>query len=281
LGRLKKGKKTLKAKTHKKLSTNATLPFAFRYAGASSGKTLRVVTKVGGFVFQPVKQNTLSSHLNLSPQISIAHGKRHSQMPTGGKRAISQADVMGGIGPNAAAKELKLENPFFPNWEWLHLVAFSISPTHVPSISKSSKTLMNKTKQVQQIRENLVLGSAAANTEMLTWETLIKNAVKKNKDLQLMLFCSASVSDEQVTVNGVTYDISLCHLIQYHFQFRNTATQSITAPFIIELNPKCHDRPSSLSFTDAQDIIDEALSKIIPLGDRMPQGIDLSHFQKL
>jgi hypothetical protein len=271
-----------KKKTRKTKPTIPRLPFAFRYEKKKTKKTLQIINRVGGFVIKPISDRSLSSGLNLSPQIALAFGRRYKDMPTGVKRAISQVDVMGGLSPNKAASALDLEKPFFPNWEWLHLVAYSISPTHIPKLSTTSRRLIRSTDQVQQIRENLVLGSAAANTEMLTWETLIKNATKNDPRLTVSLFCSATVSHEEVTIGRTTYQLSLCHRIQYHFQFINQRHGKVSVPFIIEIDPQSHSRPSSMSFEEATTLINEALTTIVEFDDdHMPRGMKVKSFHEL
>lgn len=262
--------------------SRAQLPFPHRYnRRVNAQSTINVIQRVGGFVVVPHGDNSsVSPIVKVTPQLAVVVGSAYKDMPSGHKRAITQNQVMGNLSPNVAAGKLGLESPYFPNWEWLHLVAFSIRPTHVPSLSKRSKEGIRKHRQVQQIRENLVLGSAAANTEMLTWETQIKEIARQNPRLSLQLVASADVSHEEVVVKGRTYSLSLCHRIRYHFQFRHAGRGHITAPIIVEIDGTSTTKPSSMSFEDVTVLINHAIRGMVAL-DELPQGIRTEKFHEL
>jgi hypothetical protein len=202
-------------------------PFPFRYVGKQNAMST-VTDSGGGFVQYP--STGLPEQVGEHNQGSIAVGRDIQSAQHGSHRAITQSAVMNKISPNVAAKELGLHPGAY---EWLHLVAFSIKQTHVSSLSAQSMQLIKRTDQPQQIQENLVLGTAGANTAMLTYETLIKDVLRSNPMWSVDLFVNANIIHR--TVHGVT--IPVANRIDFHFQFR-TDSGEITPPVILAFDPK-------------------------------------------
>ncbi len=233
------------------------LPFAFRY-DKNGQLTMRPIARgAGGSVTYPVgglKNQYMKNKYGRSMRRVYALGIGKDDLPKEEKRKVTQTTVMDGISPNAAARALKYACPTEKSWEWLHMVAFSIGQTHVGDLSKSSKSLIKRTGQRQQISENLVLGTAAANTEMLSYETRIKEQLQQNSHLRLYLTVMADKTDE--TVENVT--IPVARRISYHFYFQ-TGDNTYTAPVIVEFDTRSHHKPSTKSFEQVVNELKEAL----------------------
>lgn len=90
------------------------------------------------------------------------------------KRNPSQETLMNKNSANDIAEELGLDIENY-KYEWLHLVAFSMG------LSSDGSTV-----DTPQKIENLVLGTEAANTAMLMYETALKNIVlSRKKNIQI------------------------------------------------------------------------------------------------
>jgi hypothetical protein len=242
---------------------NTRQPFPFRYDQQGTQSTMTMEETIGGFISRPVGASTDWQTEEMVTEVSAAVDIGHSDMPTGSKRAVTQGVIMG-ISPNVAANALGLSKPYYPNWEWLHLVAFSISPTHVGELSEDSSDLLERTNQPQQLRENLVLGTAASNTEMLSWETVIKKAAK-HYGLLLQLIVYPTVMNYQV--DGGT--VPVCQRMKYHFIFLTPDRGKSTVPFIIEFDTLSHDKPTKVSFEAVVDQVTKACESLVSL----PHGI--------
>lgn len=248
------------------------LPFPFRYDNsANAPTTMSIESTPGGFLSKPVNHQPYWQQQDYQVKQSIAYNISYDDMPTGGKRAVSQGDIMG-VSPNVAAKLLKLSNPQFPYWEWLHMIAFSIKPTHVDELSEESSDLLERTNQPQQISENLVLGTAASNTEMLSWETAIKSFAKKYPYLQLQLVAIPVIENRVVVVDGDTVTIPVCVRMKYDFNFSNPKTFQMTSPFVIVFDTLSHTKPSSESFETVKAAIKKGIESMTTLKE-LPQGI--------
>lgn len=208
--------------------TGHSAPFPWRYSGTDDYMDTNT-NNSGGFVQYP--SSGLPEHLGEYQQTSLVSGSAYQDLQQGSKRAITQTSVMGNISPNVAAQTLCLPEGA---WEWLHLVAFSIKQTHIDSLSVQSMNLIKRTNQPQQIRENLVLGSAGANTAMLTYESLIKSFMRKRPAWALDLYVNADVDVVYLPVKGLS--IPVAKRIDYHFQFR-TDKGEVTPPVILAFNP--------------------------------------------
>jgi hypothetical protein len=150
---------------------------------------------------------------------------------------------MDAVSPNAAAHALGLPAPNNRAWEWLHLVAFSIRQTHIDAPSAQSMNLIQRTGQPQQIRENLVLGTAAANTAMLSYETAIKTIMRHDPSLKLDLFVAAHKEDRIATnTRGQQVAVPVATRIDYHFMFR-AADGRVTPPVILAFDTMDHRPP--------------------------------------
>lgn len=174
-------------------------------------------------------------------QGSFVVGSRYENMQQGSKRNVTQSAVMG-ISPNVAAQKLRLGQGA---WEWLHMVAFSIRQTHISSMSAASLAMFTRTGQPQQISENLVLGSAGANTAMLTYETLIKNVMREQPGWRLNLSVQADV--KRPTVGGVT--IPVAQSIAFDFFFI-TADDKVTPPVVLRFNSLSLSAPSQQEYAN-------------------------------
>jgi hypothetical protein len=242
--------------------TSYTPPFPFRY-NPSGGTTMETVTSgIGGLVQYPKGGVPQVEDTNNQMSFSVGHG--YDNLPTTSKRNITQTKVMDDISPNAAAQKLQFNCPTPLSWEWLHLVAFSIGQTHVGHVSQKSEDLIKRTNQPQQIRENLVLGTAAANTEMLSYETKIKRLLTKNPTWKLNLFVSARKEDR--TVDGIS--IPVATRISYHFYFE-TDPKTYTPPVIVEFDTQSHDKPASKSFEDVCKALENTLKEQVVLKERL------------
>lgn len=230
-------------------SSGMSVPFPFRYNKSGEHAMETFQNDGGGFVQYPsTGLPGLQGHGN---QMSLVSGSAYDDLQKGSKRNVTQSAVMGNVSPNAAAKALKLGDGA---WEWLHLVAFSIKQTHVSSVSAQSLKLMDRTNQPQQIRENLVLGSAGANTAMLTYESLIKNFMKERPNWTLDLFVSADI--KHAKVDGVT--IPVANRIDYHFQFR-TEDGEVTPPVILAFSPLDPTKPTLEEFASVVENLQKFL----------------------
>ncbi|MEZ4873939.1 MAG: hypothetical protein R2793_00405 [Flavobacteriaceae bacterium] len=219
-------------------SKGESIPFPWRYSGATDYMG-PVHSSPGGYVAYPSvgfgKEQYGTDH-----QGSFVVGSDFSELQKGSKRNITQSSVMK-ISPNVAAKALKLGGDA---WEWLHLVAFSIKETHISSFSAQSMKLFERTGQPQQISENLVLGSAGANTAMLTYETLIKNIMRQNPTWTLNLAVQADI--KKPIVDGVV--VPVAQHIAFDFQFV-TDSGKMTAPVVLRFNPLSSSAPSKSEYT--------------------------------
>jgi hypothetical protein len=247
------------------------LPFAFRYDRTSTSSTMTEEKLTGGFISRPIGSMPYWQQEPMASKIAVAKDITHSDMPTGEKRKTTQVKIME-ISPNEAAKALKLTKPEYPNWEWLHMIAFSIKPTHVDSLSEESSSLLKRTGQPQQISENLVLGTSASNTEMLSWETGIKAAAKRYK-LSLQLVAMPVFMKHTVDADGDEITIPVCHRMKYHFQFADQATKKVSSAFIVEFDTLSHTKPSSKSFQDILNTLESEIGNMttvatLPLGIR-------------
>jgi len=225
---------------------------------------------IGGFISRPIGSMPYWQQDPMEYKVSAAKDIIYDDMPTGEKRKTTQVSIME-ISPNAAAQTLGLPMAYYPNWEWLHMIAFSIKPTHVDSLSEESSSLLERTGQPQQIRENLVLGTAASNTEMLSWETGIKAAAKHYK-LSLQLVAMPIIVNSTVYNNGEAINIPVCHRMKYHFQFRDPATNKISSAFIVEFDTLSHTKPSSESFQNILKRLDYEIQNMTTL-TTLPIGI--------
>jgi hypothetical protein len=233
-------------------------PFPFRY-NPNGGTTMEMVTSgMGGLVQYPSEGIPHTEDTNNQMSFAVGHG--YGDLPTGSKRNITQTKVMDNISPNEAANKLGFKCPTPLSWEWLHLVAFSIGQTHVGDLSQTSQDLIQRTNQPQQIRENLVLGTAAANTEMLSYETKIKRLLTKNQAWKLNLVAIASKTD--FTVN--TISIPVATRISYHFYFE-TGSNTYTPPVIVEFDTQSHDKPATKSFETVCKELDDTLKNHVTL----------------
>jgi hypothetical protein len=238
--------------------TSYTPPFPFRY-NQSGGTTMETVTSgMGGLVQYP--KGGVAQGEDTNNQMSLAVGHGYDDLPTSSKRNITQTKVMDNISPNDAARKLGFALPAPLSWEWLHLVAFSIGQTHVGDLSQKSQDLIQRTNQPQQISENLVLGTAAANTEMLSYETNIKRRLTKDQAWKLNLFVNANKQD--LIVDGIS--IPVATRISYHFYFE-TGPNTYTPPVIVEFNTQSHDKPATKSFEEVCKALDDTLKNQVTL----------------
>ncbi|QXH50487.1 DUF4157 domain-containing protein [Pseudomonas fakonensis] len=221
--------------------SNLSVPFPFRYLSAGQNYMDTITSGGGGHVQKP--------HVGVNEWVgeylrtSVVAGSDYDALQHGSKRAVSQIEVTG-ISPNVAAAQLGLNTD--TAWEWLHLVAFSIKQTHVSEISTGSLNLLKKTNQPQQITENLVLGTAGANTAMLTYETFIKNYLNNHRGVKLNLFASADVIRRSINAGNKTITIDLANRIEYHFNF--VSGSQLSPPFVLSFNPLNPAKPTSTEF---------------------------------
>lgn len=291
-----------KAKTNK-----ISIPFPFRYKGKNSCMHT-VENDSGGFCQYPKsrfavskvrpnqvaiikspcykdlqkgKKQMLSQTSKLAirkvrtNQVAIIKSSRYKDLQKGGKRIQSQTSIMENTSPNKIAVDLELP---FGSWEWLHLVAFSLKPTHVSELSNVSRKAIMRTKQPQQIKENLVLGTAEANTAMLTYETFIKKLMEANPTLTLDLFVNATI--DSCTIKNKTDPIPVATNIEYHFQFK-TSDGKITSPCILSFNPQDHTAPSISEFNTSTKLLEDFPSKntiTIPKGFK---GLSIAKMEPL
>lgn len=233
-------------------------PFPWRYGDENTGKShMNTVSSGEGGLVQYPQTERPKMIQNDQKQISVASDSQYKDLPTTSKRNISQIDVMDKVSPNQAAKELGLEYPGEKSWEWLHLVAFSISPTHIDGPSIDSLKLIEKTDQPQQIKENLVLGTAAANTAMLSYETQIKQLMKNNPTWKLNLYTNANKDIKTVkSKNGKEIKIPVATSIDYHFYFeiptnseKNNKDQYV-GPVILKFDTLSHNKPNKSDYAE-------------------------------
>lgn len=176
----------------------------------------------GGFIAQSGQ-----SGFEDEPMISMSIGLGASELQHGSVRDRDQVATTG-LSPNLAAQSAGL--PPGP-YEWLHLVAFSIGETHVGQISAESRAWLEKSDQAQQITENMVLGSKAANTAMIEFESFIKQTMKADPSLRLNLVVYADVQQD-VCQNKV---FNWARSIRYHFNFV-MPNNSLSPPFLADFN---------------------------------------------
>ena len=131
-------------------------------------------------------------------------------------------------------------------WEWLHLVAFSIGPSHVLGLSDASRQWLGTSEQTAQITENLILGTKEANTAMLTFETGLK------KFLQLDPSCSVTLA---VYTTGIKYvdvpsldaRVPVARALKFDYFFVVGPNQ-VTAPASLTFDLFSHSAPSFAEF---------------------------------
>lgn len=231
-------------------------PLPFRYDAYGSATMTTVSSGSGGLVQTPMSA-AMDTSEDATPQIAVAKGLGAEDLTKGSKRAVSQIAVMGNTSPNDAAKALKLAPG---SWEWLHLSAFSIGVTHIPDLSAASAGLIKRTGQAQQISENLVLGSAAANTEMLSFETHLKDFLKKTPGSKLQLWVAAR--KETHKVEGVSISVGVA--IQYSFLF-DLGSNKYTPPVVVTFYPQEHAKPASRSYAELESALAETLKNSVTL----------------
>lgn len=245
-------------------------PFPFRYGAADSAPTMTMQETAGGFISRPIGSQNFWQNEPMDTQLAFARNIGFQDMPTGHHRMVTQGQVMH-VSPNEAARALGLSNPAFPHWEWLHMIAFSIKPTHVSTLSPESSELIERTNQPQQISENLVLGTAASNTEMLSWETWLKYAAR-HYNLSLQLGAMSLVENHPININGALVNIPVCVQMKYDFFFMNISTMQVTVPFLIQFDTLSHTKPSRASFEEVRIAIDRAIYNMVTLRN-LPLGI--------
>lgn len=224
-------------------------PFAFRYRKKGDESMDTIQDDEGGFVQE--QKGDYKESKSLDYQTSVVAGSKLGNLQKGSKRNITQTAVFK-LSPNFAAAKLKLgKGP----WEWLHMVAFSIKQTHTGDVSATSFALKRKTGQPQQIRENMVLGTAGTNTAMLSYETMIKDYMKKNKDWKLHLWVLANVEKRLVMKLPVPVGLS----IRYHFYFETP--NGATAPFILTFNPLNPVGPTMAEYAAVRQRLDAFVAK--------------------
>ena len=193
-------------------------------------------------------------------QISMVNGSQFGDLTVGSDREWSQSRVMGYVSPNKAAAIMGLPCPNKLSWEWLHLVAFSIKETHVNTLSNESILAIGVTNQPQQIRENLVLGTCAANTAMLAFEANIKFIMSQNRNLRLNLVATAHKKDQGIVYEGSIKKVPVANKIQYDFQFFTDQNQ-YTPPVVLTFDTQSHDKPLANDFEASkeglQNIVDQ------------------------
>lgn len=206
------------------------------------------------------------------PQISAVLGSSYGDLSSTSKRAVTQSSVMDNVSPNKAANALGFPNQGGRGWEWLHLVAFSIQQTHVGAISQTSLALMDHTRQPQQIRENLVLGSAESNTAMLAFESHIKQLMAKDRSLQLNLFVAADKADRQVVIEGRQKVVPVATRIRYHFNFTK-APNLVSAPVLVDFDPQNRAKPCTHEYAATLENLRNVIQGMAP---HSVNGIDSS-----
>lgn len=176
------------------------------------------------------------------------------------KRAVTQSVLMG-IGPTDAAKAVGLPDAVKGNWEWLHMVAFSLEITHASELSALSQSMIQRTGQPQQIRENLALGTAASNTEMLSWETAIKRAMAAHKGMVLDLVAMPLIERRQAG-NIV---IPVCHFVKYQFKFEceMDGQQFLSVPMLVDFDTQSHTKPLASSFAKVNEAVNLAVGSLM------------------
>lgn len=229
-------------------------PFAFRYSIDGPPVMTTLLAAPGGLVQYPAGGLPSAGD---AWRVLLVKNAAAADLPTETHRAIGQSAVMG-IGPNDAARLLRLAHGA---WEWLHLVAFSIAPTHVDALSAKSMTTIDRTGQPQQISENLVLGTAAANTAMLSYETVIKSVLRKNPALRLDLFVSAHKRDHVVQLAAGPVTVPAATRIDYHLNFRNGELAS--APVVLAFDSRSHHRPSQAEYAAVEEALEAHASEIV------------------
>ncbi len=221
------------------LMRNGSAPFPLRYAREGPDAMETVASGAGGLVQYPRMGLPEAGGV---PQLSVVAGSAFDDLARSGRRAVTQVAIMH-ASPNEAARTLGLPMPTPRSWEWLHLVAFSIGQTHIDAPSAQSINLIQRTDQPQQIRENLVLGTAAANTAMLSYETAIKQVMREEPRLQLDLFVAAH--KEELPVHGTRGEsvmVPVATRIDYHFLFR-APDGRVTPPVVLAFDTRSHQPP--------------------------------------
>ena len=245
-----------------KLSTRVPLPFRF---AKELGEEILAASKEEYNVFQQFKEHSprqpkrqlsdsekspFSSRKKSKDSVLVSVGKAKSNSnieKPGTKRKVTQNKVQSGLSATEVAKELLLEDQKVNRgWEWLHLVAFSIKANYVGCLSDESKDLIKKTKQVQQIKENLVLGTAGCNTLMLVFESALKRIVKAYKEdaIKCDLWVSTRTDDYTITIKGKKCKIKVASEIQFDFIFYNKEKKICTRPFVVRFRPQSKQRPT-------------------------------------
>lgn len=246
-------------------------PFSFRYDRTNQGGGhMGGIDNSGGMVQYPHGGLPQQNEDDIS-QISINTGSTYDDLTKTSKRGITQSASMGYVSPNSAADEIGFECPTTRSWEWLHLAAFSLGVTHVPEISATSRTLIERIGQPQQIPENLVLGSAAANTAMLTYESEIKGLMQQNPTWKLHLWVNAQTQEHQAdNSKGVAKSIRVASRIDYHFYFANG--NDIVGPVVLAFNPMSHDKPTLNEYQTATAMLQQVAQKTTTVSNQ-PHGI--------
>lgn len=262
-----------------KKDSEYTPPLKFRYKKGDLFSTNLKFKGNDGILFEPSKE-VMESSEDSEWQQSFVVGNKFRDLQKGSKRNITQSLVMDNTSPNQAANQLKLDCPNERSWEWLHLVAFSIGETHVDSLSEKSEAMIEKYEQVQQIKENLVLGTAAANTAMLSFEDCIKKQMKKRKGLRINLMASARKED-MIVKNGSKKKVTIPvgDLIKYHFQFFDD-DNNYSPPIMISFNLQEHEKPTYSEYGSIVDTINYALENMTPLNFPL-QGIQVDHLTEV
>ncbi|MBP7703657.1 MAG: DUF4157 domain-containing protein [Caulobacter sp.] len=205
-------------------------------------------------------------------KVAVVSRKTYAELPRNSDRILTQQAVMGGLSANKAAKALGYKG----SWEWLHMVAYSISPTHTDTLSKASRTSIRKTNRPQQIRENLVLGTAQANTAMLSVETAIKTVMKENPELKLNLVVYATEHEAEADVDGKSYSFLTCSDISYHFNF--VKGHSASGAAVLSFDPMDSRMPTTVQHQGAMDYVRKLVRDMVVLDNKL-QGPNVSSFK--
>ncbi|MCB9231047.1 MAG: DUF4157 domain-containing protein [Bacteroidia bacterium] len=199
-------------------------------------------------------------------QGSTSYGKSGQDLtPIGTQRDKSQNKVMGNLSPNEAAFCAGLttdENT--TDWEWLHLVAFSIGETHVSDLSDESALMINNFEQEQQIAENLVLGTSASNTAMIIFEEAIKDALRTHQNLRVHLIAMADGAEITIQPRTKIYKLFKAHRIRYHFMFfsQNGNNQQVAEPVLVDFDTLSHDIPLEQNINVVKSRIFQSLTNL-------------------
>ncbi|HEX3078477.1 MAG TPA: hypothetical protein VHQ24_16590, partial [Lachnospiraceae bacterium] len=125
-----------------------------------------------------------------------------------GRRGITQGQVMG-IEATALAKNMGLEQRF--SYEWLHLIAFSMGGPY--GIGPQNK-------------DNLVLGTAGANSLMLIYEIQLKRLAMRNNGEDYRVIVSVLTEHTEVGKNltNTEYQTWYTKKIQYKYSIIDAKT---------------------------------------------------------